>query len=229
MKLNPRLHQINHMITRQYAHIWDCCCDHGLLGAALLDKQAAPHIHFVDTVPHVIAKLEDRLRQFYPQLAHNNQVVAPSQWHTHCLNAKNLPLVHSTQPQLIIIAGVGGDLTLEIIEHLLQSHPNIPVEFLICPVHHHFKVRRRLKQLEIGLVDEYLIKDNQRFYEIIHVSTQANTPLATVGNKMWDLNLATHQDYLKKTITHYQNMAKGRTQTDPSPIRAYQALLAQIS
>ncbi|WP_299002775.1 tRNA (adenine(22)-N(1))-methyltransferase TrmK [uncultured Shewanella sp.] len=228
MKLNPRLHQINQMITRQYAHIWDCCCDHGLLGAALLDKQAASHVHFVDTVPHVMANLEDKLKRFYSQLAPKNQATISTQWHTHCLNAKSLPLEPSSQAQLIIIAGVGGELTLEIIENLLQLHSKIPLEFLICPVHHQFKVRQRLKQLQLGLIDESLIQDNHRFYEIIHVSTQATDPITSVGNKMWDLSLKTHQDYLIKTIAHYENIAKGNQQAHSQPIQAYQALLAQL-
>ncbi|HSC68256.1 MAG TPA: SAM-dependent methyltransferase, partial [Cellvibrio sp.] len=57
LKLGKRLQQIELMVTANYDHIWDCCCDHGLLGAALLARKAAPHIHFVDIVPELMRKL----------------------------------------------------------------------------------------------------------------------------------------------------------------------------
>lgn len=54
MKLSKRLQQIDHMVKHGYDHIWDCCCDHGFLGASLLEREAAAHIHFVDIVPELI-------------------------------------------------------------------------------------------------------------------------------------------------------------------------------
>jgi len=52
------------MVKSQYDH---CCCDHGLLGAALLAQQAAPHIHFVDVVPELMQQLENKLTRFFPK------------------------------------------------------------------------------------------------------------------------------------------------------------------
>jgi len=50
------------MVTSQYEHIWDCCCDHGLLGYALLSRLNAMNIpcniHFIDIVPPLMAELE---------------------------------------------------------------------------------------------------------------------------------------------------------------------------
>ena len=65
LKLSKRLTHIDHMVTSDYTHIWDCCCDHGFLGASLLSRQAAPNIHFVDIVPELMTKIESKLQQFY--------------------------------------------------------------------------------------------------------------------------------------------------------------------
>lgn len=220
MKLSPRLHHINNMINQHYDHIWDCCCDHGLLGAALLKQQTNSRIHFVDTVPHLMASLRDKLERFFPQQGSDK-----NSWELHCQTAETLRLAPASESQLIIIAGVGGDLTIQIIDTILNAHPDHPLAFLLCPVHHHYKLRQMLIKYRLGLVEETLLKDNQRFYEIIHVSTQNQQPLSTVG-KMWDLNLKEHQDYLTKTLKHYQNIARGSAHVNNEPIEAYQALLS---
>ncbi|WP_299495519.1 tRNA (adenine(22)-N(1))-methyltransferase TrmK [uncultured Shewanella sp.] len=220
MKLSPRLHHINSMINQDYDHIWDCCCDHGLLGAALLKQQTNAQIHFVDTVPHLITSLRDKLECFFPQQGSDK-----SSWQLHCQTAETLRLAPASTSQLIIIAGVGGDLTIQIIKMILNAHPEHPLDFLLCPVHHHYKLRQMLAKYQLGLVKETLLKDNQRFYEVIHVSTQSQKSLSTIG-KMWDLNLKDHQDYLAKTLKHYQNIARGSERADNSPIEAYQALLS---
>ncbi len=50
MKLGNRLKQLYSKVTAEYEHIQECCCDHGLLGASFLERQAAMQtIHFVDT------------------------------------------------------------------------------------------------------------------------------------------------------------------------------------
>jgi len=40
---------------------WDVCCDHGLLGERALFEERFSRVHFVDRVPHIMAKLRDRI------------------------------------------------------------------------------------------------------------------------------------------------------------------------
>ena len=112
MKISQRLQQINQMIVNDYQHIWDCCCDHGLLGAALLERKAAQQIHFVDVVPNLMQQLEHKLQRFYPQTAklHNQHG-----WQVHSTDVGQLDLADKHTRQLVIIAGVGGDLTIALI------------------------------------------------------------------------------------------------------------------
>ena len=115
MKLGKRLTQIAAMVEDDYQHIWDCCCDHGLLGATLLKRNSAPNIHFVDIVPTLMAQLEAKLQQFFSDSAH--------QWQTHCMDVSQLPLEQFQGKHLIIIAGVGGDLMVELVTNIHQRHP----------------------------------------------------------------------------------------------------------
>lgn len=213
------------MVTEHYDHIWDCCCDHGLLGAALLARNAAHCIHFVDVVPKLMGELENKLNQFYPI---NSQLI--SQWQVHCMDATALPLQKLSGKHLVIIAGVGGDLTTELVNAIYQQNPTIDIDFLLCPVHHQFTLRQQLIQFDFSLKTETLIVENQRYYEILLVSTAGNFPaqIASVGSLIWEsktseqVKIAT--DYLHKTLAHYQRIQPNRNTNVQHIIDAYNAV-----
>ncbi|MEM7127284.1 MAG: tRNA (adenine(22)-N(1))-methyltransferase TrmK [Chloroflexota bacterium] len=221
MKIGHRLKQIEQMIDEGYEHIWDCCCDHGLLGMTLLARQAARHIHFVDIVPQLMAALEMKLQQCFPPSSDC------SRWHIHCtdvaqLNLGNDPLLR--RKELVIIAGVGGDKVIEFVEALIGRQPNQGIEFLLCPIHHNYQVREVLSAHGFGLINEKLVTENKRSYEILHVSRTANQLLSLVGSVMWDLTRCDHLDYLRKTIDHYQRKIQNNDMETVKILAAYQRL-----
>ena len=208
------------MVVSGYTHIWDCCCDHGLLGAALLSRQAADCIHFVDIVPELMAELDRKLERFFP---HNT-----SAWETHCLDVEALPLDQYDGKHLVIIAGVGGDLMVQFINALVQRYPNHAVDFLLCPVYHQSMVRRQLIELDFSLRQEVLLEENQRFYEILLVSSvsDALSKVSPFGEAIWKANTAeqarTAERYLNKTLNHYQRIQRGNAENVQSIIDGYQ-------
>lgn len=227
MKLGKRLQQIESMVTAKYDHIWDCCCDHGLLGAALLTRQAAPHIHFVDIVPELVRELENKLQHFYPE---HSTSTSNTQWQVHCMDVTALPLQKFDGKHLVIIAGVGGDLMTELVNAIYQKNPTLDIDFLLCPVYHQFTLRRQLIQLDFSLKTETLLTENQRFYEILLVSTANNprTQISPVGSLIWQSNTSEQSkiaaDYLKKTLDHYQRVQLSRHVDVQHIIEAYSAV-----
>lgn len=211
------------MVTPEYDHIWDCCCDHGFLGAALLSRQAANNIHFVDIVPELMKALESKLYRFYATSA--------SKWHTHCLNVAELPLALYQGKHLIIIAGVGGDLMIQFIEAIRQTYPALDIDFLLCPVHHQFSLRQKLIEFDFSLKHEVLVEDNHRFYEVILVSSRSEDKrqISLVGNHIWQAESETQakvaKKYLKKTLEHYQRIQQGSTADVGYIIDAYRAIM----
>lgn len=205
LKLSKRLQHIEKMVTSQYSHIWDCCCDHGLLGCALLLRRDPSKIHFVDIVPELMTELDNKLKRFY----------ASAIWETHCLDIAKLPLTQHKGKHLIIIAGVGGDLMIEFIEAIHQKHKSLNIDFLLCPVHHQFSLRQILIELDFSLINESLVEDNQRFYEIMLVSSTSNknSKINAVGDKIWRSESKKQTEiinkYLRKTLNHYQRMQQG--------------------
>ena len=223
LKLSKRLKHIVQMVTSEYTHIWDCCCDHGFLGASLLSRQVAGTIHFVDIVPELITKVEVSLQQFYSD--------SRSTWKTHCLDVAELPLEIYEGKQLIIIAGIGGDLMSRIINDIHQRHPNLNADFLLCPVHRQFALRKKLIELDFSLKDEILIEDKKRLYEVMHISSKndENLTINPVGDKIWRSETAKQaavvETYLNKTLNYYSKIQQGDNTTKVDQIiSAYNAV-----
>ncbi|MFC3152310.1 tRNA (adenine(22)-N(1))-methyltransferase [Litoribrevibacter euphylliae] len=220
MKLSPRLQTIIDLVEQDYQHIWDTCCDHGLLGQALLadtskESQSSketdnrPVIHFVDVVPELMTQLETRLSDEANEFK--------KYWQIHCQSAAQLNLLEFPKEcrHLIIIAGVGGDLMIEIIQGLLNSIRETKhseclgnITFLLCPVYHHYRVRTFLAEQGLGLETETLVEDKGRIYEIFRVSFSATHPLSSTGDQMWDFSEPTHRRYLEQTIKHYRQVVR---------------------
>ena len=214
-KISSRLQKIDSIISTNYQSIWDCCCDHGLLGLTLLKRKAASTIHFVDIVPSLTSQLESLLQK------HFSTEDFVQRWQVHCTDVIKIPLTPQDK-QLVIIAGVGGELIIQFIESLINkfhemsfTKPTIEVEFILCAVHYNYQVRQTLIKNNCSLLGEYIVTENKRFYEIIHVKKQfsvlVNTPdslneISSTGHTMWDLSITSHQQYLSETISHYQRM-----------------------
>ncbi|MGB5446100.1 MAG: tRNA (adenine(22)-N(1))-methyltransferase TrmK [Psychromonas sp.] len=224
IKLSRRLQQINTMITQPYQHIWDCCCDHGFLGLTLLQRQAADSVHFVDIVPDILKQLKDDLEKYYRSKPHK------SRWGVHCSDVINLPLAKvskcpETDNHLIIIAGVGGELTIKLVEAILTTFSHYHLQFILCPVHYQYQVREFLISRQLGLIAETLVIENKRGYEILHVSVNAELPISKVGSTMWDFSQPEHLSYLQQTIAHYQRIAQSPQHNVSAIIEQYQKLL----
>lgn len=208
------------MVSTGYDHIWDCCCDHGLLGAALLERQAAPQIHFVDIVPNLMHELKNKLTHFYSE---NSEPTSSTQWQVHCMDVSALPLQEHSGKHLVIIAGVGGDLMTELVSAIYQKNPVADIDFLLCPVHHQFTLRQRLIELNFSLITEYLLEEKHRFYEILLVSTTGNphTTINPTGGPIWQYSTPEQAqiaiNYLQKTLAHYRRIQQG-SRIDVQPI-----------
>jgi tRNA (adenine22-N1)-methyltransferase len=215
-------------VTNSYYAIWDGCCDHGLLGASLLTRHAAKIIHFVDIVPELMTQLQQRLLTFFP-MENTTANYADCRWQVHCADMATLSLDNTSEPQLVILSGIGGDLMSNMVSALLENNRTRYVDFLLCPVNNSYTLRTTLLDLGCALYQELLIEDNGRFYEVMFVSggrkREAQTTMLTidstltaVGHDIWHQNngsaCSAAMTYHKKLINHYRNMVKSSTNAD---------------
>lgn len=225
VKLSKRLYSIEQMIHSEYTHIWDCCCDHGFLGSALLERGAADVVHFVDIVPNLMSDLCNRLSVTFSDLS--------DRWKTHCLDVAQLPLADYQGKHLVIIAGVGGDLTTELVEQLVHRFPDQRIDFLLCPVRNLFLLREKLIELDFNLKQEALIEENQKYYEVLYVSQPSDIDetlrkVSPTGDDIWhsscDEQLRIAHTYLRKTIDHYRRIQKGQSKDVDHILAAYESI-----
>ncbi len=219
VKLGIRLSQLQSMLKQPYSIIWDCCCDHGLLGMSLIYQRLATKVVFVDILAHQMAQLEKELQQRFPQ--------NDCSWQVLCEDVKAIE-VPQVASQLFIIAGVGGDKTVEFIDSLSAAMHGLPFDLLICSVQGNYSVRKALIQHGFSLKEERIIFENKRFYEAIYVTNQSGVALSATGSSMWNWSDPRHHEYCQKILGHYQKKALA----DPQQYRAIAAkyeLLAEKS
>ena len=215
MKLNKRLSTLASMVTQQYDHIWDCCCDHGHLGIELLQSGSTATVHFIDVVEPLVEAVRGKLQTQFPDT---------HKWTAHCADLNQLILPGTQSKHLLIIAGAGGDLIIQFVRNILSNNPNIEIEFLLCPVRHNFKVRKTMKGLGLKLINESLVVDKGLFYEVIHIGRDADAEIEATGSLMWDISDHDHQNYLEQKINHYQRAARSKPDEYEKTLAAYKRL-----
>ena len=193
-RLSPRLNSIFELIGKiqedqPYPYIWDCCCDHGYLGIKILANEMCEKMVFVDKLPHIIEQLNNKLAPF--DTGKHELITA---------DAGELKF-SADQKHLVILAGVGGDTSVEIVKSIEINHPAIQIDYIFCPSSSKKTLREYLAQNKFALLDETLVSDNKRYYEILLVKGKASGDdysKVSPACELWDEDNPEHQRYLNK-------------------------------
>lgn len=191
--------------TNPFDQIWDCCCDHGYLGIALLNHFSAqaeqvPKINFIDQVEHITQQLRIKL---------SKPAFKKYQSHYQVRTEDTGQLIFQpTQNHCIIIAGVTTNGMIKQIKQILSHHPQQALNFILCPTRGIYDLRDYLICEDMMLVSEKHIKENGRHYEILHVKSQSNKThsfrqLLSIG-EFWEQGNKEHIEYLESRIKHHQ-------------------------
>ncbi|OUR90136.1 hypothetical protein A9Q81_20030 [Gammaproteobacteria bacterium 42_54_T18] len=184
----------------RYDRIWDCCCDHGYLGIKIVEAELCEKLVFVDQVPHIIQWLDSKL-----------EALPKERFSLIAGDASDL-VFDAKQRHLVILAGVSGSTVTAIMGAILKAYAGDSIDFLLCPTHGVFEVREYLIDARVSLMDEWIVSEKGRHYEVIHIRAGAeidgDVKVSSVG-KMWNANDKDHEAYLKKNIAHYQRAEQG--------------------
>lgn len=154
---SKRIKEIAHLVPIS-EQVWDLCCDHGLIGLEVFEKQKCC-IHLLDQVPSIMNKLKIKIK--HPNIS------------LLCENAKNYKFP-SGEKQSYIIAGIGAFTALDIIENIYKS--NKDEHYLICSVHSNIaEFRKRL--IHYKPIKEKLIEDSGKIYELCLLRSSQNSKL----------------------------------------------------
>ena len=151
ISLDPRLSMIARLVGQ-----CQCCadigCDHGRLGAFLLQNEQCGHVVLSDISEPSLAKA----RSLCARLGLNDRV-------TFCV-ADGIPAA-ARAPQVAVIAGMGGATIAQILENgreklgdaRLVLQPNVAAP----------QLRRALCDLDYAVTDEQVVQDGRRCYVVI--------------------------------------------------------------
>jgi len=211
-----RLNVIAQMIEGDYTHIWDMCCDHGFLGMELLER-GQPSVHFVDIQEHLVALVGAELER----------MSFDGQWHCHCCDAASVDLPDES-PQLVVIAGVGGDTCVDMVRSIVERHPGQQLEFLLCPVRQMEHVRFELDALGLGLISDTLMLERGKYHEIMHLSSASQVPIGAIGQCFWDADDAGQARYRRSRMQYLSNAKLAGRGGTTEALQAYLTLEEEL-
>lgn len=208
--LGPRLNAIYDLVkqiqlTEPYPCIWDCCCDHGYLGIKIMHDKLCKKLVFVDQVAHIIDQLRSRLAPF-SKSKHSicNHELITSDAGDICFDPQ--------QRHLVILAGVGGERTVEIIRKIERNHKGICIDYIFCPSTSQNALREYLDAEDFGMAHESLVYEKKRFYEVLYVQRKTYTidlPSVSLSCDIWNSDNPDQQRYLQKIKRHQYKKQSG--------------------
>lgn len=168
MKISNRIKQFLNFYEGQ-EHIYDLCCDHGLIGRSLAQKALAANtlksITFNDLVPAIVNKLKHIDSDIPKELIFYQ--TSPAQ-----------DIIIEKQNNLIIIAGIGGKLMAEIVENLALKGIDKSTTIVVSPHNNYFYFRNRiLNNTRLKFTNECFIHDKGQYYtyDVLKMSVDDNS------------------------------------------------------
>ncbi len=221
-RLGERLNHIFQWIesAEPYGNIWDLCCDHGRLGLHLHERYSNTCVTLVDKV----ARIVDKLVADYGDL---------NDGRLHFKVADVCQLEITAQKRtLVIIAGVGGQNLIAMLEAILVRLPvGDRLEFMLSPNSHMFELRKFLRARSFALIDEAFVVEKSFCHEHLWLRFTQNATddlgqydggqVSEVGDNLWQNMTDTKRTYIRKLLGHYQR----QRDNEPSAL-SYSALKA---
>ena len=159
MKFSQRIKLLVGYI-KQDSVLYDLCCDHGNFGILAHKQNKSREIHFVDSVPSIIQRLEVKVE---PHIADDVDVIFKAE------DARKIVVKDNAS---IILAGVGDHLGAEILSELID--PTKKHRWIISLQKFNVQTRKILNQFPVKIIADTLFKEKSRYRELIVVETASD-------------------------------------------------------
>lgn len=198
MKLKGRLAELKNCYSNERI-IWDVGCDHGQLGLSFLDNERVKEIHLVDPSLDVIRKLEsNNLLDSYITIGK-----------LFIKHDRGQEIRIEKKESIVFIAGMGGKEIISILEHL-ESQSSCEFNCTISPHKNILELREYLQNSVYCLRDEFLVKDADRFYQVLSLDFSSDAKASPYGDLIWKSPYA--HDYRSYLIDVYESHQEPKDQ-----------------
>ena len=153
MQLSKRLQAVADSVTKGN-RVADVGCDHAYISIYLIQHNIAPHVIAMDINKGPLK----RGRENIERLGFSSQIETRLSDGLHQLNPG--------EADTILIAGMGGALTVQILEEGLTSVKKCK-ELVLQPQSELFLVRKFIEQIEFEIIAEQMLIDDGKYYTII--------------------------------------------------------------
>ena len=219
-RLGKRLKALFTAIPSETDCLYDLCCDHGALGRAVLETRANCHVVFNDIHPEIMARLASLLNIFS---ARNFTLsICPAE------KLAALPFQQAT----VILAGIGDEQCIRILQHLSSIESLKNAHFIISPATKVQNVRAFLSANKASLLKESTVTENKRTYESIEVMFNQ----IAQGNEIsefaqcWNAADPDHYRHLEKLVAFYAAQQSTFEKSDYQRIsRGYYKILKKFN
>lgn len=186
IKLSHRLQNIFDMINPRTTCVWDICCDHGYLGIA--SSKFFNKVILLDSVQSITSSIPTDI----PRVDILNQ------------DATEYNFANKYYKNTYVLAGIGDDLTIKILNNLI---PNLKEnDEIILNCHKNITLLRKfLMDKNFKLLEERLVEDKSQFYELIKVDMQSSSDVSQYGENFWNENIDISRRYLENRICYAKN------------------------
>lgn len=188
---------------RNYQKVWDLCCDHGKIGHEIYQLGNCQKIEFVDCVQRIVLGLQNKLQE------NDNYTFTLK-------DAREVKIECSDN--LVIIAGVGGELVCEILESLKRNSYTHYFDIIISTNNSIHKVKDYLLNNNFKLIKIVVVNEGGFTYEILKLSMSGQKDFSILD--LTHLRGAECRKYVEKISKHIN-----KTNNDSIISRCYLELL----
>ncbi len=162
MQLSKRLQAVADMVTFG-SRVADIGCDHAYVSIYLIEHEISPHIIAMDVNQGPIDRAKDNIVKY----GYENRI--------ETRKSDGLEKLNAGEADTILIAGMGGALTVQILTDRLEVLQSVK-ELVLQPQSETEKVRHMLQEQNFLIIDESMIKEDGKYYvmmKAVHADRKA--------------------------------------------------------
>ena len=198
MELSPRLLKIASLVPKG-SKLADVGTDHGYIPLYLLENNIIEYALAMDVNPMPLKKAEDNITLAGFGNACDFRL------------SNGLEKLSPNEVDIVVIAGMGGILMQDILSRGKKSiTPN--TKFILQPMIAPIELRTFLYENGFNIENEYVVREDNKFYNIMYVSVGKCTPSQNdliIGKNLKNNSCEIFADYINYRIKVCTNIIKG--------------------